>query len=162
MAELFERHRRIGIDSNVLIYLFEAAGREADAAQALIDGLDEGLAEGVVSAIVLTEVLAHPACRGDGAVVERYARELRSLPNVRVVPVGDEIAIDAAWGRASGRDLGDAIHMATARKAGATCFVTNDRRITGRAGVEAVLLSDISVPEDPGTAPMGDPGEAEG
>ncbi|HZW01478.1 MAG TPA: hypothetical protein VFF55_07905, partial [Candidatus Deferrimicrobium sp.] len=58
-----------------------------------------------------------------------------------------ETAIDAAWGRSGQRDLGDAIHIAPARCAGATCFVTNDARVRGRAGVEIVSLADI-VPEE--------------
>lgn len=160
MAEVFERHRVIGLDSNVLIYFLEGLGAEGMTARAIVNGLDLGVGQAVVSSIALTEILARPATLGDAAGVERLARELRSLPNVRFVPADDEIAIDAAWGRASGRDLGDAIHIATARRVGATCFITNDRRITGRAGVETILLSDIA-PEDPGAAPIVDPAVAD-
>ena len=144
-AELFERHRVIALDSNVLIYLFEGSGRLADAAQALLDGIEEGAARGVLASIALTEVLTRPASLGDGPLFERYADELRSIRNLRVVPLDAETAIDAAWGRSGGRDLGDAIHVATARRAGATCFVTNDKRVRGRAGVEIVRLSRIKV-----------------
>jgi len=98
--------------------------------------------------VALTEVLTRPASLGDGVLFERYAEELRAIPNVRVVDLDAETAIDAAWGRSGGRDLGDAIHVATARRAGATCFVTNDARVRGRAGVEIVSLADI-VLEDP-------------
>jgi hypothetical protein len=35
------------------------------------------------------------------------------------------------------------VHIATARAAGATAFITNDARIRGRAGVEIVLLSEL-------------------
>lgn len=144
-AELFERHRVIALDSNVLIYLFEGSGRLADAAQALLDGIDEGAARGILASIALTEVLTRPASLGDGLLFERYADELRSIPNLRVVPLDAETAIDAALGRSGDRDLGDAIHLATARRAGATCFVTNDKRVRGRAGVEIVRLSRIKV-----------------
>ena len=75
---------------------------------------------------------------------ERYADELQAIPGLRIVPLDDETAIDAAWGRSGDRDLGDAVHVATARRAGATCFVTNDTRIRGRSGVEVILLSDIA------------------
>lgn len=143
-GELLERHRVVAIDSNVLIYLFEGTGGLADAAQALVDGIDEGGASGILATVGLTEVLTRPATLGDGALFERYAEELRTIPNLRIVPLDAELAVDAAWGRAGERDLGDAIHVATARHAGATCFVTNDRRVRGRSGIEVVLLSDLA------------------
>jgi predicted nucleic acid-binding protein len=143
-AELFAQHQVVALDSNVLIYLFEGNGPLADAAEALVDGIEEGAAAGVLASVGLTEILTRPAALGDGRLFERYAEELRAIPNLRIVGLDAETAIDAAWGRSGGRDLGDAIHVATARHAGATCFVTNDTRIRGRAGVEIVRLADIT------------------
>jgi len=97
----------------------------------------------VLASIGLTEVLARPASLGDTVTFERYEEEIRSVEHLRIVPLDAEIAIDAAWGRSGGRALGDAIHMASARRAGAACFVTNDDRIRGRAGVRVVRLTDI-------------------
>lgn len=144
VTELFTRHRVVGIDSNLPIYLFEGTGHLADAAQAVIDGLDRGAGSGVMATVGLTEILTRPASLGDGALFERYARELTTIPNLRIVDLDQETAIDAGWGRAGDRDLGDAVHVATARAAGATAFVTNDTRIRGRAGLEIVLLSDLA------------------
>jgi predicted nucleic acid-binding protein len=144
VAELLERHRVVAVDSNVLIYLFEGSGPLADAAEALLDAIDTGAAAGILATIGLTEVLTRPATLGDGALFEQYAQELRSIPGLRLVPLDDETAVDAAWGRSGDRDLGDAVHIASARRAGATCFVTNDARVRGRAGVEVVLLSDLT------------------
>jgi predicted nucleic acid-binding protein len=144
VAELLERHRAVALDSNVLIYLFEGSGPLADAAEALLDAIDTGEAAGVLATIGLTEVLTRPATLGNGALFERYAQELRSIPGLRLVPLDDETAVDAAWGRSGDRDLGDAVHVTSARRAGATCFVTNDARVRGRAGVEVVLLSDLT------------------
>ena len=39
--------------------------------------------------------------------------------------------------------LADAIHLASARAAGATAFVTNDRRIRGSAKLEVIYLDDL-------------------
>jgi predicted nucleic acid-binding protein len=148
-AELFARHQVVALDSNVLIYLLEGSGPLADAAEALVDGIEEGTAAGVLASVALTEILTRPASLGDGVLFERYGEELRAIPNLRVVGLDAETAIDAAWGRSGHRDLGDAIHVATARRAGATCLVTNDSRVRGRAGVEVVSLADI-VPGDSG------------
>lgn len=81
----------------------------------LFDGIDTGAARGVLATIGLTEILSRPAALGDGRLLERYAEELRSIPGLRLVALDPETAVDAAWGRAAERDLGDAIHLATAR-----------------------------------------------
>jgi len=143
-TELFGRHAIVALDSNVLIYLFDGHGPLADAAEALIDGIAEGAASGVLASVALTEVLTRPAALGDGVLFERYAEELQAIPNLRIVGLDAEIAIDAAWGRSGGRDLGDAVHVATARRAGATGFVTNDQRIRGRSGVEIIQLARLT------------------
>ena len=101
-AVFFERHPVVAIDSNVLIYLFEGHGALADAAAALLDGIEDGTASGVLASIGLTEVLTRPASLGDAALFERYADELRSIPHLRIVPLDTETAIDAAWGRGGG------------------------------------------------------------
>jgi len=143
-GELFDRHRVIAIDTNVLIYLFEGDGPLAAAAEAIIDGIDDGDVTGVLASIGLTEVLTRPAALGDAALFERYAEELQAISGLRIVPIDTRTAIDAAWGRSGDRDLGDAVHIAAARHAGATCFITNDTRVRGRSGVEIILLSAIA------------------
>jgi predicted nucleic acid-binding protein len=148
-AELFAQHQVVALDSNVVIYLLEGSGPLADAAEAIVDGIEDGAAIGVLASVGLTEVLTRPAALGDGVLFERYAEELQAVPNLRIVGLEAETAIDAAWGRSGQRDLGDAIHIATARRAGATCLVTNDSRMRGRAGVKIVSLADI-VPEELG------------
>lgn len=142
--DLVARHRRVGIDSNVFIYLFEGTGVEAVSAGLLLDAIEEGRCEGVLATVGLTEILTRPASLGDGALFERYADEIRSIRNLRMPPLDDETAVDAAWGRSTGRDLGDAVHVATAKAAGATAFVTNDRRVRGRSTVEIVPLGAIT------------------
>jgi predicted nucleic acid-binding protein len=143
-AELFARHPVVAIDTNVLIYLFEGDGPLAAAAESVIDAIDDGAATGILASIGLTEVLTRPATLGDGALFDRYAEELQAIPGLRIVPLDTQTAIDAAWGRSGDRDLGDAVHIATARRAGATCFITNDTQVRGRSGVEIILLSEIA------------------
>jgi PIN domain nuclease of toxin-antitoxin system len=81
---------------------------------------------------------------GDGALFERSVSEPQSIAGLRIVALDTETAIDAAWGRSGDRDLGDAAHLATARRAGASCLVANDTRVRGRSGVEGILLADIT------------------
>ena len=142
--QLLSRHRRVGIDSNVLIYLLEQPGPLADTAGALLDSIAAGEAEGVMATLALTEACSGPAKAGDPSMVERYADELTSLENVRLVPLTADLAVDVAVLRGSGTiGLADAIHLASARHAGATAFVTNDRRIKSASKIEVLYLDEI-------------------
>lgn len=142
--ELCRRHPRIGLDSNVLIYVLEAAEPWASAARALIRALEAGKAIGYLSSVALAEVLTGPARKGDLGGVERYNDELRSTIGLKIMSVPPELAPEAAVIRGlRGLPLPDAIHLASARASGATAFVTNDRRVRGSARLEVVFLDEL-------------------
>lgn len=141
MRDLAE-HRRIALDSNVLIYLLEGSGPLAEAAGRLVDAIESGERDGVISAIGLAEVLAGPASAGDARVFEYTAEVLRDS-RLEVLPLDAATAEDAAWIRGSvGIGLADAVHLASARNAGATLFVTNDRRIRSLPRLPVSYLGD--------------------
>jgi predicted nucleic acid-binding protein len=131
IAGLLRAHARIGLDSNVFIYLFEGRPPEADLASALVDGIAGGSATGTLAMLGLTEILTGPARAYDVALVERYAEELVALEGLTIPGYGRELAVEAAIvrGAAPSMTLGDAIHLASARLEGATVFVTNDHRL---------------------------------
>jgi predicted nucleic acid-binding protein len=144
LGELFEAHRRIALDSNVLIYLLEANEPIASIARALVDGIEEGRTRAVLSVVGLAEVLTGPARTGDLGRLERYDAEIRAIDGLRVHPFQPEVAGDVAVIRGMrGIPLPDAIHLASARAAGATAFVTNDRRLRGSKLLEVVYLDDL-------------------
>jgi predicted nucleic acid-binding protein len=146
ISELCARHRRIALDANVLIYLVEDSGILADVAQALIEAAEGGRTTALLAGLGLAEVCAGPAARGDPALVERYAELLGSMPGLRIQALTAEVAIDAAVIRgARGISLADALHLASARAAGATAFVTNDRRLRGSARLDVVYLNELAV-----------------
>jgi predicted nucleic acid-binding protein len=141
--DLTTRHRRIAFDANVLIYLLERNDDRAEAVATIIDNLAADGSSGVLASIGVTEVLAGPARQGDAVGFEMLAAALRDLGFDN--PVLDAAAAeDAAWiaGRTGAR-LPDAVHLACARAAGATAFLTNDRRIRSRRGLEVVYLDDL-------------------
>jgi predicted nucleic acid-binding protein len=139
-----DRHRRVGLDSNVLIYLLEDAGSLGTKAGDLLDAIAQGRPEGVLATIGVAEVCAGPASAGDAALVERYADELGSLDNIRLIALSTDVAAAAAALRGAGAmSLADAIHLASARSAGATAFVTNDRRIKSVPQLEVIYLDEL-------------------
>ncbi|MEO5704681.1 MAG: PIN domain-containing protein [Candidatus Limnocylindrales bacterium] len=146
ISELCARHQRIALDANVLIYLVEDSDILADVAQALIDAVEGGRTVAVLAGIGLAEVCAGPATRGDLALVERYAEVLASIPGLRIQLLTADIAVDAAVIRGMrGIGLPDALHLASARAAGATAFVTNDRRLRGSSRLDVIYLDELAV-----------------
>jgi predicted nucleic acid-binding protein len=146
VTELSERHRRIAVDSNVLVYLLEAVEPWALQARELLNAIEGGGTAGVMSVIGLAEVCAGPARRGELALVERYTDALGSLPGLRIEPLTVRVAVDAAVIRAArGIGLADAMHLASARAAGATAFVTSDHRIRGSARLEVIYLDELAI-----------------
>lgn len=145
IAELCAGHRRIGLDTNVFVYLLEDVAPFAARSQALVDAVEARRVSAVLASIGLAEVLTGPARSGDGALLERYADELRSMAGLRIESLSADIAVDAAIIRGSRRiGLADAIHLATARAAGATAFITNDRRLRGSTRLEVIYLDDLA------------------
>ncbi len=136
-------HQWIGLDSNVLIYLIETQGPLAEAAATIVDRIVEGQLKAVLSVIGLVEILTGPARASNAIAFEVTAEALRDLP-IRVTPLSVAIAEDAAWIRGvAGVGLEDAVHLASARAAGATAFVTNDRRLRSIPSLDVIYLDDL-------------------
>ena len=156
IAGLCAAHRRIAIDSNVFIYLAEQDPLHADRAAAVVDAVANGAVSGSLSVVGVAEVLLGPATRGELVAVEQMASEIVATPNLRVVAVTPEIAVDAAViGGLRRLKLADAIHLASARAIGATAFVTNDRRLRSAAHLQVIYLDDLELDGDPIAGPLG-------
>ena len=136
------QHRRVGLDSNLFIYLFEGTGREAALVGEVLDAISAGSMTGVLATLGVAEILTGPMRAGDTALAERYRDELASVTGLDLVPLSVEIAADAAALRGLRRaSLADAVHLATAGAAGATAFITNDRALRGSPQLEIVRLT---------------------
>jgi predicted nucleic acid-binding protein len=144
-ATLSDDHRLVALDANVLIYVLEGSEEFGARAQAVVDALDDGVLAASMATVGQVEILAGPARVGDAAIFERTADEMRSL-GLTPVQLTTAVAEDAAWLRGQGGlDLADAIHVASARATGATAFITNDRRIRARTGLEVLYLDDLEL-----------------
>jgi predicted nucleic acid-binding protein len=141
--DLATRHRHVAIDANLLIYLIDRAEPWASLAAAVLDAIEARRLTASMATVGQVEVLTGPARTGDASAFEQAADELRSL-GVALEPLSSAIAEDAAWLRGQGGlSFADAIHVATARAAGATALITNDRRIQARPGLDVLYLDDL-------------------
>jgi predicted nucleic acid-binding protein len=144
IEELAARHRRIALDANAFIYLFEAGGPLARATAAIVDVAESGRISIVVSSLALAEIGVGPVAADDATMAERYGQALCETRGLDVVPLTANIALDVAVIR--GRDhieIADAVHLATARHAGASAIVTNDERMRPVSRLEVVRLADL-------------------
>lgn len=149
VEELHRRETRVALDANVLIYLLENTEPHAARAAVVVDAIDRHEMDASLATVGHVEILAGPARSGDAATFERAADELRSM-GLRLVALTPAIAEDAAWLRGQGGlGLADAIHVASARAAGATAFITNDRGIRPLAGLEVLYLDDLVLDDPP-------------
>jgi predicted nucleic acid-binding protein len=145
IATLTKSHQRIAVDANVLIYVLDGHEQFGRQAGAIVDSIETNEVTGSMATFGQVEVLAGPAASGDSALFERSADEVRSF-GLRLVPLSSEIAEEAAWLRGNGGlGVADAIHIASAKAAGATAMITNDRGIRPRPGLDIAYLADLQV-----------------
>lgn len=121
VATLIQAHRRIALDTNVLIYLLDGHEALGPRAVVVVDAIEAGDVAGYIAAIAQVEILAGAARIGD-------------------------VAEEAGWLRENaGLAAADAIHIASAKVAGARAMVTNDRRIRPRPGLDIAYLADFEL-----------------
>ena len=79
--------------------------------------------------------------RGD--LADKYRRVLLKSPNMRLLPLGEGVAEEAARIRASYRfKTPDAIQLASAKLSQADIFITNDRKLRRFKEVPMLVLSE--------------------
>jgi predicted nucleic acid-binding protein len=149
IATLIDSHQRVALDANVLIYLLEGHETLGRHAAAVIDSIEAGDITGSMATFGQVEILTGPARVGNASVFERSADEIRSL-GLRLIPLTSDVAEEAAWLRGQGGlEPADAVHIASAKFAGATVMITNDRGIRARPGLVVRYLNDLILAEEP-------------
>jgi predicted nucleic acid-binding protein len=98
----------------------------------------------VTSLVTLLEVLVHPLRNGREDLAREYRGILLRSPGLTALPLGEEIAEEAARLRAlHGVKTPDAIQLATALLAGATWFLTNDRDVPPVPGLSVLIVDRL-------------------
>ena len=148
MTTLWDSHissvRRIGFDSNALIYFLEGQQPYYKYVAQAVAMLEDGRARGNVSTIVEMELLVKPMRDKDTAGLDRVELFLRGQTNLTIRPVDRIVARRAAHMRANIRlSPPDAIIVATALEERCDAIIGNDSVIASRAtGIPYLYLDD--------------------
>ena len=125
--------RRIGFDTNALIYILEDREPYATYVSQAFRLMERGHLVGVISTIVELEILVKPMRDRDDDAQDRVETFLQQRPNLSIRPVDRMIARRAANIRARTRLLPmDAIIVATAVEERCDAIIGNDSMMAAR------------------------------
>lgn len=131
----------VALDSNVFIYNLEQNPQYISATDEIFNRLVLNKLKAVTSIISLTEVLSYPKI---DSVVKQITEDFYNTPNLKIIEVGQEVAVEAARiRREHGFKLPDAVQLATALSAKAKAFITNDHRLKSFKKLKIISLPDL-------------------
>lgn len=127
LRQFLRRHRRIALGTSIFIYQLEANPRYLALTDSVFAWVERAGHEAVTSTITMTELLVPSYRDKDEHRVDEFYGLLSTHPNLRWIPPDLETADLAAQLRATYRlRTPDALQAATALRAQATGFFTND------------------------------------
>lgn len=143
LDETLARHEIVAVDTAPFIYLWEQHPRYLSLAEELFRHLKQPQVQGITSIITLIEACVHPQRQGRPDLVQAYERSLLHSQQIRTLPIDAALACRAVVLRAAYEiHVPDALQLAAAIEAGATLFVSNDRRLSKIQEVEVLLFDD--------------------
>ncbi len=131
------------IDANGLIYSMERIEPYRTLLEPMWQQAQDGNLSIVSSPVLVTEVLVKPLQVGNTEIEMQY-RELFASNAVSLLDAPHAVFDDAARLRAeTGLKIPDALHAATALRAGCALFVTNDTDFRRVRELPTVVLDDL-------------------
>lgn len=135
--------KTVGIDTSPLIYFIEEHPIYLDTLKGFFKAMDEGVFVVVTSTVTLLEVLIHPLRNNKSDLAMEY-RDILLHSILNTKELSGVIAEQAARLRADHNlRTPDAIQLATAMHAGASCFLTNDIRLPKIPAIKMLILDEI-------------------
>lgn len=134
----------VGLDTAPLIYFIEENPVYLETIRPFFVALDRGDLRVVTSTVTLLEVLVHPLRRGEKELAQQYRDILIGVKGLVTISLTQDIAEEAARLRACySIRTPDAIQIATALRAGATCLITNDTRFPILPDLSIIVLDEL-------------------
>ncbi len=135
-------YRRIGLDTNIIIYYIEEHPIFLEKVEPLIDRIIDGKAIGITSYVTLLELLVKPIRNERFDFVEQYKTIL--LTQLEMVALDEIVSLKAAEMRAKyGIKIPDAIQLASVISKNGDVFITNDRRLDAIEEIKILAVSDL-------------------
>ena len=131
------------LDANGLIYSMERVEPYRSLLEPMWREAQDGNLTIVSSPVIVIETLAKPIRDGNTEIEAQY-REVFASNVFRLLDASYQVFEDAARLRAeTGLKTPDALHAATALRAGCALFITNDTDFRRVEGLPTVVLDDV-------------------
>lgn len=141
LRKVLQKHKRIGFDTMLFIYLIEDDVQFAETVEAIFSYVMEYKITPVCSSIVMTELLRQPLRLKRFDIVAIYQDMLFRTAPIEFVDLTVPVATQAAMYAANyNLKTPDAIHLASAVSAGATAFITADKDFTQVKELNTIIL----------------------
>lgn len=138
------RGSTVGLDTGPLIYYIEEHPAFLAKIKPFFEAAERNEFRIVTSFVTLIEVLVHPLREGRPEVAEEYRNILLQSPALTAIQLDEGIAEEAARLRARHNiRTPDAIQLATAIRAGASWFLTNDAELANLPEIPVLVLKQI-------------------
>lgn len=136
---------RVYLDTNVFIYFLDRNPDFFPVVQPIITAVESGSIIGHTGDAVIAETLVKPYQTGNLALATRF-KEFFSTENFLSVQPHDAETFDLAAQLRAGYSLKfiDALHYATAIRAGCKFFITNDGGIQSSDALEVVIIKNLA------------------
>ena len=133
------------VETPAVIYTVEPHPAYSSLLRPLWQAAQARILQVVTSELTLLETLVVPLRTQDQALQAAYERLLLSTPEVRLHPLTLDVLREAARLRAAvpGLRTPDALHAATALRAGCALFLTNDGGFRRVPGLPLAVLDDV-------------------
>ena len=143
MIEAVRSASIVYLDSAPLVYYIQDNQTFSGLISPIIDAIARGEKQGVTSYLTLLELLVMPFKKKRGDLADKYRRVLLKSPHMRLLPLGEDVAEEAARIRASYRfRTPDAVQLASAKLSRADIFITNDRKLRRYKEIRVLVLSE--------------------
>ena len=134
-------YKHLFLDTCVLIYFLEGHELFGRQVKKIMEKVENGAIKASISALTITELLTGPyRCKNDLLALEYHAL-LYYFPNLGIVDINLDIAVDAARIRVT-YDFAtpDSLLLATALHVKADAFITSDKKLSRFKELEVLLI----------------------
>lgn len=146
MTDALKGVGRLYIETAPLIYYVEANPIYIQRMDAIIDAVENQPIRAYSSVITLAEVLIQPLRTGDKVLEQEYRNILVNNESYQLIPITVHVAEIAADLRARyNLRIPDALHVASALRAGCDAFLTNDSGIKRVTDMTVLVLDELEV-----------------